>query len=206
MLTRREQENDKRIKFVMLGDISVGKTSLVTRYILDRFRPYTETTIGASYNTKGLVLEDSKKIYLDIWDTAGQERYRSLIPLYYRNADCVLLCVDLSKSIDIDNIDIWIDEVNKSNNNNNLVFKLIGTKSDLKLENSEDIQKILNKYNFLSYIESSSKCNLNIDKVFIDTAKEYYSKIDKKDKKDKNETIIIKNDIQNSWFSYCNLV
>ena len=104
-----------RLKFVMLGNSTVGKTSLVNRCLVNRFLPYTETTIGASFNTKGIDI-DNNKVRMDIWDTAGQERYRSLIPLYYRNADCILLCIDLSNEINFeDDIEWWLNEVNSNN-------------------------------------------------------------------------------------------
>ena len=78
------------IKLVLLGDTSVGKSSFSTRYVNKKFNDGLSTTLGAFYFKKTIELED--KIYnLEIWDTAGQERYRSLAPIYFRNADIVLL-------------------------------------------------------------------------------------------------------------------
>ena len=84
-----------RIKCVLLGNANAGKSSMVFRYTKNEFINKCQTTVGCSFNSKELELED-KIIKLDIWDTAGQEKYRSLLPLYYRKAKLVLLCFDLS--------------------------------------------------------------------------------------------------------------
>ena len=83
----------EHLKCVLLGDACVGKTSLVTRYLRGTFCQFSESTIGCSFNNK-LIESDKYKYKLDIWDTAGQERYRGLMPMYYRNADLIFLCID----------------------------------------------------------------------------------------------------------------
>ena len=109
--------SDIRIKCVLLGDQGVGKTSLVHRYILDRYHSFNETTIGASYNAKPIVYNNTT-YKLDIWDTAGQERYRSMVPLYYRNANVVFLCIDLSNKYLKESFVYWYDTLK----NNRLVI------------------------------------------------------------------------------------
>merc|ERR1711998_73215 len=161
--------NDIRIKCVMLGDQAVGKTSLVNRYILDKFFPYSETTIGATYNAKPIAFEN--KIYkLDIWDTAGQERYRSMVPLYYRNADIVFICIDLSTSNINDNFRYWYNDLNNNTpENDNRLICLVGTKSDLKIESNDMIIQQINVNNDnIFYIETSAKENKNISRLFND--------------------------------------
>ena len=95
-----------RIKCVFLGNEATGKTSIVERYTKGTFNIFTQSTIGASFNAKPIIKKDLK-IKLDIWDTAGQERYRSMTPMYYRNADVAFICVDLSSS-DINNVSSMI--------------------------------------------------------------------------------------------------
>ncbi|KAJ5773695.1 Small GTPase superfamily Ras type [Penicillium paradoxum] len=86
-------------KIVVLGAQGVGKTALVERYCKNTFNPAAPSTIGASFVTKRVLDSTSDTIVrLQIWDTAGQERFRSMSRLYYRGAQAVLLCYDVSAS------------------------------------------------------------------------------------------------------------
>lgn len=70
-------------KLVLLGDTSVGKSSIVIRFVKGQFSEYQESTIGAAFLTQTVSVQDCHVKY-EIWDTAGQERYHSLAPMYYR--------------------------------------------------------------------------------------------------------------------------
>lgn len=67
----------REVKVVLLGDTGVGKSSLVLRFVTNNFRPYSESTIGASFMSKMIVVNDAPIKY-QIWDTAGQEKVRAL--------------------------------------------------------------------------------------------------------------------------------
>ena len=143
-------------KVVILGDSSVGKTSIVDRLKEDEFTDYKEPTIGAAYAS--IILEkDLYQIKLDIWDTAGQERYRSLTPMYYRNTDYALIVFDLTNNSSYDNSLMWIDELKKNSKNANII--LLGNKKDL-IEKS-----FTSEINFITYLEISAKTNENIDEI-----------------------------------------
>ena len=102
------KSNIKTLKIILLGDVSVGKTSIINQYIYNKFNYSTDSTIGAAYFSKKISFnynintytlsdkEDSNKlnIQLNIWDTAGQEKYRSLVSMYYKNADIVFYVFD----------------------------------------------------------------------------------------------------------------
>lgn len=79
-----------------MGKTYVGKSSVIGRYIYDRFTPYTTATIGASYFTKVIEMNDIK-IKLNLWDTSGLERYNSLLPMYYRDAHIAIIVYDVTK-------------------------------------------------------------------------------------------------------------
>ena len=68
-----------KYKLVFLGDQSVGKTSIITRFMYDNFDRHYQATIGIDFLSKTMYLED-RTVRLQMWDTAGQERFRSLIP------------------------------------------------------------------------------------------------------------------------------
>ena len=85
-----------KLKMVILGDSGVGKSCLIGRYVYDHFNDYMSATIGAQFLTKELF---GGKFRIDIWDTAGQERFRSLIPLYMKGANIIILVLDASHNI-----------------------------------------------------------------------------------------------------------
>lgn len=197
-------KKDIRIKCVMLGDQGVGKTSIINRYILDRFDSYSETTIGASYNAKP-VNYNNTIFKLDIWDTAGQERYRSMVPLYYRNSNIVFLCIELSNLDFKNNFMYWYNTLVETEDTNNLRFiYLVGTKSDIKSEFINVIVEELKKSYHIEYIETSSKDNHNIDNLFLNAVEKFAKNYSDTKEKD---TLKITEKPFNSWRKYfCNLI
>ncbi|CAL6112841.1 Rab11 [Hexamita inflata] len=79
------------IKVVIIGDTGVGKTCIATRLIANTFNPQSPSTLSAAFLRKQM-----NNHQLQIWDTAGQERFRSIAPLYYRNAYAVILVFDIT--------------------------------------------------------------------------------------------------------------
>ncbi|CAZ84299.1 unnamed protein product [Tuber melanosporum] len=116
-------------KLVVLGTQGVGKTSLVVRYVNNTFDPASASTIGASFLAKKVIIDDSL-VRLQIWDTAGQERYRSISKLYYRSANCGILCYDITSLASFEAMHSWLLEL-KKNVNGNIIIHIVGTKADL---------------------------------------------------------------------------
>uniref|UniRef100_A0A3Q3WNT0 Uncharacterized protein n=1 Tax=Mola mola TaxID=94237 RepID=A0A3Q3WNT0_MOLML len=119
-------------KVVMLGKESVGKTSLVERYVHHRFLvgPY-QNTIGAAFVAKSIQLGD-KVITLGIWDTAGSERYEAMSRIYYRGARAAIVCYDLTDSGSFQRARFWVKEL--QNCEEHCKIYLCGTKTDLVVE------------------------------------------------------------------------
>lgn len=84
-----------RYKLVILGDVAVGKTSLISRIIENKFTDKYEPSIGVDFASKSINYKE-KSFKTQIWDTAGQEKYRSLIPSYIRGANLVIIVFDLT--------------------------------------------------------------------------------------------------------------
>lgn len=126
------------LKLVLLGESSVGKTSIVTRYITGNYQK-TNATIGAAFfsRTIGVSSEDGvvRKVNVEIWDTAGQERYRSLTPVYYRNTDAALVVFDVTKPESIEKVHSWIEELTEycssDRPENGINVIVVGNKIDL---------------------------------------------------------------------------
>lgn len=85
------------VKVCILGDSGVGKSSLVQRFVHNTFSIANESTIGASFMTKTLIV-NQKTVKLNIWDTAGQEKYRALAPMYYRGAAACVIVYDVTSA------------------------------------------------------------------------------------------------------------
>ncbi|SCU89069.1 LAFA_0E16006g1_1 [Lachancea sp. 'fantastica'] len=134
---------DKRVytaevKLVLLGESSVGKSALITRYTTGTFRR-NNATIGAAFTTKTVTWEDDSndkwQVKFEIWDTAGQERYRSLAPMYYRKTDVAIVVFDVAEESTRAKAGSWIEELNTymhdRDESNPILIKLVGNKIDL---------------------------------------------------------------------------
>ena len=82
-------------KIVFIGDVSVGKTSIMNRIVENKFKDYYEPSIGVDFHAKTITFRD-EQIKLQFWDSAGQEKYKSLIPSYVRGASIIFVIYDKS--------------------------------------------------------------------------------------------------------------
>ena len=78
---------------------NIRQSSLVLRFVKDQFDDYRESTIGAAFLTQTISLDENTTVKFEIWDTAGQERYKSLAPMYYRNANCAVVVYDITQAV-----------------------------------------------------------------------------------------------------------
>ena len=160
-----EQEPQIVLKLLLLGDSSVGKTSILLKYISNKFDDSSISTVGVDYMDK--IIDYNKfKIKLQIWDTSGEEKFRTITKNFYRNADGLLVVFDLTKKESYDHIKSWLDEAKE--NNDKLKTLLIGNKLDLKDERivAIDVAKQFAEKNNLKYIETSAKDGTNINESF----------------------------------------
>merc|ERR1712054_249038 len=97
------------LKVIILGDSSVGKTSLMNQYVNKKFNTQYKATIGADFLTKEVSIPE-RVVTMQIWDTAGQERFQSLGVAFYRGADACILVFDVTSKKSFDALDTWRDE------------------------------------------------------------------------------------------------
>ena len=83
-----KNEDILEIKIILLGDMFVGKTSIISRYVEDSFSENIMSSSAMSYTQKDIVI-DKQKIQLNIWDTVGQEKYRALSKLFFQDTKIV---------------------------------------------------------------------------------------------------------------------
>ncbi|KAI8099814.1 ras-like GTP-binding protein RYL2 [Halteromyces radiatus] len=127
-------------KVVILGKTGVGKTSIAIRYIQRTFSPNGTSTIGASFMTKKLIV-DQCRVRLQIWDTAGQERFRAMASLYYRGAQAAILVYDITSNESFDDIHSWVEEL-KKNTSKDLLIYVVGNKVDRASERAVSLEYV----------------------------------------------------------------
>lgn len=159
--TNNSDKTMKRIKSVILGNSAAGKTCIVQRMIYNTFTVNSTQTIGAAFS----IYTVESNIKIEIWDTAGQERFHSLLPMYARGAEIIIVVVDINK-----NIDEQILKWNKYIQDNEKLFVpyyklfLIFNKHDL----NSDFQiptNIVNQSQFVFITLVSAKTGYGIDKL-----------------------------------------
>ncbi|KAH7626062.1 ras family-domain-containing protein [Sordaria sp. MPI-SDFR-AT-0083] len=163
----------KKFKLVFLGEQSVGKTSLITRFMYDSFDNMYQATIGIDFLSKAcstpldtMYLED-RTVRLQLWDTAGQERFRSLIPSYIRDSSVAVVVYDISNAKSFQNTRKWIDDV-RAERGNDVIIVLVGNKTDLndKREVTTAQGEEEARRNNLMFVETSAKLGHNVKTLF----------------------------------------
>jgi len=156
----------RRTKVVLLGDQSVGKTSLITRFMYDQFDNTYQATIGIDFLSKTMYVED-RTVRLQLWDTAGQERFRSLIPSYIRDSSVAIIVYDITDRQSFLSTSTWIDDV-KAERGNDVMIVLVGNKADLSEKRQVTIEEATAKSTQMNimFIETSAKAGLNVKSLF----------------------------------------
>ena len=164
------------IKVTLIGESSVGKTSIINRYTRDDFAQDLESTLGANYSQKKIV-RHGKKIRLDLWDTAGQEKYRAIGRHFYKESYIVCLVYDITSKSSFENIKkIWYPEL-KEYGEKLKILALVGNKIDKYLEEEvkeDEAQKFADEIKAI-YKRTSAMEGTNIEELFNILADKYSS-------------------------------
>jgi small GTP-binding protein len=160
-------EDDKlTFRVVTIGDSSVGKTSIVKKFVRDAFDPTEKNTVGALYDTFTDTV-DGRDIEVQIWDTAGQEQYRALSPVYFRSAAAALLVFDITNRLSFENLDEWLISFRNAGTTQAAIL-LIGNKADL--EDARKVQKFEGRdwadRHDCDYFETSARAGTGIRELF----------------------------------------
>ena len=157
---------DYTFKIMLLGDASVGKTSLTLRYISGFFLEDLKLTIGVDFYSKTSDF-NNKKVKLQIWDFGGEERFRFLLSQYCKGANGAFLLYDITNRITLDHLPDWTQIIREYAGD--VPIMLIGSKLDLErflAVPRDDGILAAKKYNLSSFVELSSKTGQNVEKAF----------------------------------------
>jgi len=160
------QQPIQKYKLVFLGDQSVGKTSIVTRFMYDNFEKNYQPTIGIDFLSKTMYLED-RTVRLQLWDTAGQERFRSLIPSYIRDSSVAVVVYDVTNRASFLNTAKWVEDV-RVERGDDVVVMIVGNKTDLadrRQVAAEEGEKRAEREGAL-FVECSAKAGYNVKSLF----------------------------------------
>jgi len=158
-------------KVVLLGESSVGKTCIITRFIDNLFQQEVITTTGASYATKSILYKDyhNKIIKFEIWDTAGQEKYRSLTQIFYKDAAIAILVYDITSEKSFEEMEnYWYKQI-KEFAPPNIIIGIAGNKFDLFNDEKipEDKAKNFAKEAGGIFRYTSAKESVGIQELFV---------------------------------------
>ncbi|XP_017292672.1 ras-related protein Rab-34 isoform X1 [Kryptolebias marmoratus] len=117
-------------KVIVVGDVSVGKTCLISRFCKDAFDRGYKATIGVDFEMERFEVL-GVPFSLQLWDTAGQERFRCIASTYYRGAQAIIVVFDLSSVSSLAHARLWLEDAMKENDPSSVLLFLVGTKKDL---------------------------------------------------------------------------
>ncbi|XP_036394930.1 ras-related protein Rab-42b [Megalops cyprinoides] len=159
-----------QFRIIMLGDSTVGKSSLLKRYTEDVFLESINQTVGVDFYVHFLEVEPGVRIKLQFWDTAGQERFRSVTRSYYRNSVGGLLVFDLGNRASFEHVQDWHAEVRERVQPHTVLFVLVGHKSDREADGErvvgrEEAERLAGQLG-APYVEASSKTGQSVVEAF----------------------------------------
>ncbi|XP_040835646.1 ras-related protein Rab-42 [Ochotona curzoniae] len=162
-----------QFRIALLGDATVGKTSLLRRYVAGapgapEPEAEPEPTVGVDFYRRALQLRAGPRVKLQLWDTAGHERFRCITRSFYRNMVGVLLVFDVTNRKSFEHIRDWHQDVLATQGPDKAIFLLIGHKSDLQsarcisAQEAEELAASLG----MGFVETSAKSNHNVELAF----------------------------------------
>ena len=167
-----DQNFNYLLKYIIIGDSSVGKSNILLNYLEGKFYDEFQPTIGVEFGAKNIQIQD--KIYrIQIWDTAGQELFRSITRSYYKNCVCSCVVYDVTKRSSFDNVKNWIEDC-KKHSPKTVSLVLIGNKIDLEESRQvsyEEGNACAKKFGMV-FLETSAKTGKNINEIFLQSCKE----------------------------------
>lgn len=136
---------------IVLGEQSVGKTCLMKRMCEDTFPEESNPTIGASFLTLKVELEDDKSVEFNVWDTAGQERFKGMNMGYLKGAAAAIIVYDINERGSFSEASWWLQQLQRMCDLDKMPVALVGNKldnagEDRKVE-QKDVEEVMQEHN-----------------------------------------------------------
>ncbi|XP_053363628.1 ras-related protein Rab-38 [Clarias gariepinus] len=166
------QQREHRFKVLVIGDLGVGKTSIIKRYVHQHFSANYRATIGVDFALKVLDL-DQDTIRVQLWDIAGQERFGNMTRVYYRDAIGAFVVFDVTRSCTFEAVRKWKEDLDDKVNvfgGNRIAAVLLANKCDQEKDDAfaktyPRMEQFCREHGFISWFETSAKENINIDEA-----------------------------------------
>lgn len=163
----KDKVNIYEFKVIMLGNVAVGKTAIINRFVDNTFLENYKCTLQTAFRSNSINIDRKSNVNMKIWDTCGEEKYKSLTRQYYRDTHGIILICDLTNVDSFNSLPTWLSDIKKYGPKEYDII-LIGNKSDLELQraiSSEEIQIFAEREN-LTYLEVSAKNGINVLLLF----------------------------------------
>jgi len=154
------------VKFIIVGDSSVGKSNILLRFSRNTFDPGHQATLGIEFANKHLIYNNTDYL-IQIWDTAGQENFRSVTRAYYKASAVAMVVYDITKEESFEHIQTWLKDC-KELAPRTVLLVLVGNKSDLEEQRviSKERGEDLAKENNMMFFETSALNGNGIEEAF----------------------------------------
>eukprot|EP00163_Fabomonas_tropica_P009315 TRINITY_DN1910_c0_g1_i6.p1 TRINITY_DN1910_c0_g1~~TRINITY_DN1910_c0_g1_i6.p1 ORF type:complete len:224 (-),score=49.56 TRINITY_DN1910_c0_g1_i6:225-896(-) len=167
------------LKVIVIGDGSVGKTSLLDRYVRNKFKPTTRHTIGVDFAIKEIKLDDGSPVKLKLWDIAGQERFQNMTRVFYKGSSAAAVVFDITNRGSLQGAGKWKQDVDKKvtlEDGRPLPCILMANKGDLQDRPNTvtitEIEQFAEKHGFKAWCVTSAKSGHGVASGFKNLARE----------------------------------
>ncbi|XP_069060101.1 ras-related protein Rab-38 isoform X2 [Pleurodeles waltl] len=168
------QSHDKEhlYKILVIGDLGVGKTSIIKRYVHQNFSPHYRATIGVDFALKVLNWNPETVVRLQLWDIAGQERFGNMTRVYYREAVGAFIVFDVTRPATFEAVLKWKEDLDSKLTHSNgapistvLLANKCDQRKDVLINNGIKMDQYCKENGFVGWFETSAKDNINIDEA-----------------------------------------
>lgn len=171
---------DYQFRLILIGDSTVGKSSLLRAFTEAKFSEVCDPTVGVDFFARLVEVRDGVRVKLQLWDTAGQERFRSMTRSYYRNNVGALLLYDITRRSSFEHLIDWLFEARHHSEPQRTVFEVVACKVDM--ENAREVTteegRAFADFYGMQFVETSAKTGYNVEEAFTIIAQEIYEKIE----------------------------